>query len=102
MLALQKIQEQTALLHAQFLEGQEAAQRSFQSLIEQQQQLFGIQQSPDPALFSQSAPENFEPLRPALISETIIPKQSAQSAPLDEQNHGADIGQILLEIVSSQ
>lgn len=35
--ALQKFQEQTAHLHRRFLEGQEAAQRSFQALLEQQQ-----------------------------------------------------------------
>jgi acyl transferase domain-containing protein/acyl carrier protein len=37
--AVQKMQEQTANLHRQFLEGQESAQRSVQALIEQQQQL---------------------------------------------------------------
>ena len=37
--AVQKMQEQTANLHRQFLEGQEAAQRSVQALIEQQQRL---------------------------------------------------------------
>jgi acyl transferase domain-containing protein/acyl carrier protein len=37
--ALQKMQEQTAQLHRQFLEGQEAAQRTVQALVEQQQRL---------------------------------------------------------------
>jgi acyl transferase domain-containing protein len=37
--AVQKMQEQTANLHRQFLEGQESAQRSIQALIEQQQRL---------------------------------------------------------------
>ena len=37
--ALTKLQEQTAQLHLQFLQGQEAAQRSVQALIEQQQAL---------------------------------------------------------------
>jgi acyl transferase domain-containing protein/NADP-dependent 3-hydroxy acid dehydrogenase YdfG len=39
MAALQRMQEQTAQLHRQFLEGQESAQRSVQLLIEQQQRL---------------------------------------------------------------
>ena len=38
--ALQRIHEQTAQLHQQFLAGQEQAQRTFQALIEQQQRLF--------------------------------------------------------------
>jgi acyl transferase domain-containing protein/NADP-dependent 3-hydroxy acid dehydrogenase YdfG len=37
--AVQKMQEQTANLHRQFLEGQETAQRSLQALIDQQQRL---------------------------------------------------------------
>ena len=39
MAALQKMQEQTAALHQQFLKGQESAQRTLQSLVEQQQRL---------------------------------------------------------------
>jgi acyl transferase domain-containing protein/acyl carrier protein/NADP-dependent 3-hydroxy acid dehydrogenase YdfG len=37
--ALQRMQEQTAALHKQFLDGQEAAQRTLQTLVEQQQAL---------------------------------------------------------------
>jgi acyl transferase domain-containing protein/NAD(P)-dependent dehydrogenase (short-subunit alcohol dehydrogenase family) len=37
--AIQRMQEQTAALHKQFLESQETAQRTLQTLIEQQQQL---------------------------------------------------------------
>ncbi|MDO9079506.1 MAG: phosphopantetheine-binding protein, partial [Desulfuromonadales bacterium] len=40
MQALQALQEQTSRLHQQFLSGQEAATRSFLSLIEQQRQMF--------------------------------------------------------------
>nr|WP_279342374.1 type I polyketide synthase [Geotalea sp. SG265] len=36
---LQKMQEETAQLHRRFLEGQEAANRTFQALLEQQQRL---------------------------------------------------------------
>jgi acyl transferase domain-containing protein/NAD(P)-dependent dehydrogenase (short-subunit alcohol dehydrogenase family) len=36
---LQKMQEDTALLHRRFLEGQETAAKTFQTLLEQQQQL---------------------------------------------------------------
>src|SRR5205807_479988 len=37
--ALQRMQEQTAHLHRQFLEGQDTAQRTVQVLVEQQQRL---------------------------------------------------------------
>src|SRR5262249_10828987 len=37
--ALQRMQEQTALLHRQFLEGQELAHRTMHLLVEQQQRL---------------------------------------------------------------
>ncbi len=51
LLALQKLQEQTAQLHRQFLEGQEAAQRTLQVLVEQQQRLLqqacGVGQIPE-------------------------------------------------------
>ncbi|MBE7462690.1 MAG: SDR family NAD(P)-dependent oxidoreductase [Planctomycetes bacterium] len=47
MLTLQSLQEQTANLHRQFLEGQQQAVRSFQMLLEQQQQvLFGTSGTP--------------------------------------------------------
>lgn len=39
LVALQKVAEQTASLHRQFLEGQDIAQRSFQSLLQHQQTL---------------------------------------------------------------
>ena len=35
--ALQRMQEQTAALHKQFLESQESAQRTLHALVEQQQ-----------------------------------------------------------------
>ncbi len=52
MAALQKMQEQTASLHQQFLQGQETAQRTLQSLVDQQQRLveqrLGLAPSPLP------------------------------------------------------
>jgi len=41
LVALQVLAQQTARLHQQFLEGQEAAQRTFQTLLEQQLRLAG-------------------------------------------------------------
>ena len=46
LVALQKISEQTAQLHRQFLDGQDKTQRAFQSLLEQQQRLILLGVSP--------------------------------------------------------
>jgi len=95
MAALQKMQEQTALLHARFLEGQEAAQRSFQALVDQQQQIFsGVPAAQLPAF--QPAPA----YRPAAVIQAPVPQVQAPSpAPAAG---GINIEQVLLGIVSSQ
>ncbi|HNW43888.1 MAG TPA: SDR family NAD(P)-dependent oxidoreductase [Elusimicrobiales bacterium] len=99
MAALQKMQEQTALLHTRFLEGQEAAQRSFQALVEQQQQFFSGAPAPfRPAVF-QPAPAA-QPLMPAAAVPAAVPVQ-AQPA-LQPSTANANIEQVLLGIVSSQ
>ncbi|MBN1296802.1 acyltransferase domain-containing protein, partial [bacterium] len=46
LIGLQRLQEQTALLHQQFLTGQQDAQRAFQSLINQQQGVLTGQWNP--------------------------------------------------------
>ena len=60
MAALQKMQEQTAALHQQFLQGQETAQRTLQSLVDQQQRLveqrLGLAPSPLPRTEPARAP----------------------------------------------
>ncbi len=92
MAALQKLQEQTALLHARFLEGQEAAQRSFQSLVEQQQQLFtGVAPAPRAQVYQ--APAVYAAPAPA------APPVQAPARPVPA---GPDAGQVLLAIVSAQ
>jgi NAD(P)-dependent dehydrogenase (short-subunit alcohol dehydrogenase family)/acyl carrier protein len=50
--AVQKMQEQTANLHRQFLEGQETAQRSLQALIDQQQRLLQASLGAGPVTFA--------------------------------------------------
>ena len=94
MAALQKLQEQTAMLHARFLEGQEAAQRSFQSLVEQQQQLFtGVPSAPRAPAYQTA---------PAVYSAPVpVPAAVPTPAPV-RVSSGPDAGQILLAIVSAQ
>ncbi len=94
MAALQRMQEQTALLHARFLEGQEAAQRSFQALVDQQQQMFsGAPLNPLSAF--QPAPA----ARPVQAAPAPMP---AQAQPAAAPASGVNIEAVLLGIVSSQ
>ncbi|WP_129125509.1 type I polyketide synthase [Geomonas oryzae] len=57
MAVLQKMQEDTAQLHRRFLEGQEVAAKTFQALLEQQQQLvMGGMRAPAATVAPQVAP----------------------------------------------
>jgi acyl transferase domain-containing protein len=68
--AVQKMQEQTANLHRQFLEGQETAQRSLQALIDQQQRLL------QPSLSTGIAPA---PPAPLAVAQPIpVPAAPAE------------------------
>ncbi len=97
MAALQKLQEQTAVLHARFLEGQEAAQRSFQALVEQQQQLFtGVAPAPREQTYP-AAPAVYA--APAPLPAPVAPPVHPQARPVSA---GPDAGQVLLAIVSAQ
>ncbi|MGE3820045.1 MAG: SDR family NAD(P)-dependent oxidoreductase, partial [Isosphaeraceae bacterium] len=76
LLALQKLGEQTADLHRQFLDGQDRAHRTFQSLLEQQQRL---------TLLTRGVAEPARPplpaSRPAPIRETPAPARVPTPAP---------------------
>jgi acyl transferase domain-containing protein/NAD(P)-dependent dehydrogenase (short-subunit alcohol dehydrogenase family) len=57
MLSLQKLQEQTAQLHRQFLEGQDAARRTLEALLDQRRELLNLSPcSPRPVSASPSLP----------------------------------------------
>ena len=65
LLALQRLAEQTAQLHRQFLEGQAATQRSFHVLLEQHARLTqGVLGRPEP---------NHQPLS-RLVTSPIVPR----------------------------
>ena len=73
--AIQRMQEQTAALHKQFLEGQEAAQRTLQTLVDQQQTLLlsGLSAGAAiPAAAPARAPV-IPPVAPTLPATTILP-----------------------------
>jgi len=106
MAALQRLQEQTAQLHRQFLEGQEAASRTFQTLLEQQQLLLGGGGSPR----LQSAPAPFTPaVATAVPTAATAPVQAAPPAPIapvpatlaPAVDHG-QVAQVLLEVIAEK
>ncbi|MCZ7649054.1 MAG: SDR family NAD(P)-dependent oxidoreductase [Planctomycetota bacterium] len=104
MLALQSLQEQTANLHRQFLEGQQAAVRTFQMLIEQQHQVLagGALLAPAPAL----APPPVPALAPAPASAPVpVPAAPAITvvpvAPVAPAVEASNVEKILLETVAS-
>ncbi len=82
--ALNQIQQQTAALHLQFLQGQDYAQRSIQALIEQQQALgaklkgvgltASIHQAQPVVVFpAATAPLRFaEPVKPAAVGHDVM------------------------------
>ncbi|MHB0995958.1 MAG: SDR family NAD(P)-dependent oxidoreductase [Elusimicrobiales bacterium] len=91
MAALQKMQEQTAVLHARFLEGQEAAQRSFQALIDQQRAFYA----------GGPLPQFPQPLPAAPAVQAARPVQAPVPPPAPAAG-GPDVAKVLLEIVSAQ
>ena len=78
MLALQKLQEQTAQLHQQFLAGQEAARRTLESLLGQRRAVLTnstYERTPTPAAAS------IVSIAPALASERGLPSRSKPLTP---------------------
>ncbi len=78
LVALQRISEQTADLHRHFLEGQDRSQRTFQSLLEQQQKLtlasFGVTIAPTlPLPTSDASQRRSEPAPAAIIARRRAP-----------------------------
>ncbi len=116
ILALQKMQEQTAALHQQYLQGQAAAQQSIQQLITQQQQQLGIQ--PDTPPVVELAPPIVD-TPPVATDRSAAPEmrpapdtadRSANDAPgnipdavRDAATHGqAFFARLLLEVVAEK
>jgi malonyl CoA-acyl carrier protein transacylase len=110
ILTLQKMQEQTANLHRQYLEGQETAQRTIQQLLEQQQRMLGISTvlpatesriSTNDTAQSAAAPEI---VKREVIEET---KEEVKATPatiesVDTTHNRIDIQKILLEVISEK
>ena len=93
LVALQQMQEQTARLHAQYLQGQETTTRAFQQLVEQQERLF-----------AQMTGGAAEPMpRTTLMPDSFAPAAAAPPAiePAPEPRR-TDVSEILLQVVSEK
>ncbi len=110
ILALQKMQEQTARLHQQYLEGQETAQKSIQSLLEQQQRLMSGQPL---APASQQAPQQQVklnvPAQENTVASGVIEKpivkeieETKQAVTTNVEQSDVDINNLLLNVVSEK
>ena len=98
MAALQKLHEQTANLHRQFLEGQEAAGKTIQALLEQQQRLMaGV-----PA--TTAVPVADAPARQSFPAAAVIPPQTVPAAtPLPVTAPPAGRAEhVLLDVISER
>ena len=128
MAALQKMQEQTAALHQQFLQGQESAQHTLQSLVDQQQRLveqrLGLAPSPLPRAEPVPAPaptpvqpiQPIQPIHPVQLAppvqapapvelptvteapQAVSPKETSEPSGIDAGNVEA----VLLEVVAEK
>ena len=106
MALLQKMQEDTAQLHRQFLEGQEAAGRTIQSFLDQQSRLLqGGDAAPVPLPFVPVSPA--ASVRSAKSSaETITPTMAApgmgESSSVSTPVAISDVAGVLLALVSEK
>jgi malonyl CoA-acyl carrier protein transacylase len=96
IIALQKMQEQTARLHQQYLEGQETAQKSIQSLLDQQQRLMSGMPLANTVQDSISKPAKVEA---PVVKET---EETKQASPVVDEQPDVDINNLLLSVVSEK
>ena len=82
MMALQKLQEQTAQLHQQFLAGQEAARRTLEGLLGQRRELLGLAPAPTGVRTPASAAMSLVSIAPSL--ERGIPSRSLAATPVTQ------------------
>jgi acyl carrier protein/NAD(P)-dependent dehydrogenase (short-subunit alcohol dehydrogenase family) len=104
MTALTRIQDETAQLHRRFLEGQDAAGKTIQLLLEQQQRILQGGSSAAPAAFSAAA----APASPAVApthapepSRTVVTPVASPTAPVIQPQPDR-VAETLLAVVSEK
>jgi acyl transferase domain-containing protein/NAD(P)-dependent dehydrogenase (short-subunit alcohol dehydrogenase family) len=106
LLALQKMQEQTAQLHQKFLEGQEASQRTLQVLVEQQQRLLqislGLAPAPTPIQTRSASEGKATPLaHPFRVGEPFA-EPIVESPPPAPRADEERVARVLLEVIAEK
>ena len=112
LVALQKLSEQTASLHRQFLDGQDKAQRTFQSLLDQQQRLtlgsLGLAPVPQQAAAPAVHPRVVEPaaIRPRFVEPAAAvsePQPARPPAPAPAKPTATDrVEAVLVAVVAEK
>jgi acyl transferase domain-containing protein/NAD(P)-dependent dehydrogenase (short-subunit alcohol dehydrogenase family) len=104
IIALQKMQEQTARLHQQYLEGQETAQKSIQSLLEQQQRLMSGQPLLVPVEQSMPVETKPEQLKSVEVTTKVVKEivETTQAASVVNEHSDVDINNLLLNVVAEK
>jgi acyl transferase domain-containing protein/NAD(P)-dependent dehydrogenase (short-subunit alcohol dehydrogenase family) len=103
--ALQQMQQQTAQLHQQFLQGQETASQTFQSLLHQQQQLFSQTGGAIPAAVTMPAVapptvQSTAAAAPASVTPSTVPVPEPASTTPESATDGTV--SVLLAIVAEK
>ena len=80
MATLQRLQQQTAQLHQQFLEGQSASQQHYHALLQQQQRFLDMSMGLPVAMTQQMAPAAFSP-PPVLLPAAEVPVAPLSAPP---------------------
>ncbi len=98
--ALQKLQAHTAKLHQQFLEGQEAAANTLNTLLTQQQGLLGSGEL-TPTIFSPPVQPTPEPVSVVPEPEPVE-EPKTEEPPAAEQAAGGEVEAVLLETIADK
>ncbi|MEM7027495.1 MAG: SDR family NAD(P)-dependent oxidoreductase, partial [Pseudomonadota bacterium] len=102
ILALQKMQEQTARLHQQYLQGQETAQQTINSLLQQQQALLNGQAMPEMTVPQQPAVKSAEPnINKPNVEAQQLPETQDLNEVIEAKND-IEIDNLLLKVVSEK
>ncbi|MBN9521791.1 SDR family NAD(P)-dependent oxidoreductase [bacterium] len=113
--ALQRMQEQAAQLHRQFLESQEAAQRTLQTLVEQQQTLLAgslgagvalpplpVPVPPPPVAYAPPPPPVVSPVPQPVPAPAAVAPKPAPAPAAKPTGDRARVERTLLEVVAEK